>query len=93
MTDNIKKKVEPKVKYEAPKVEQYIYIGDTLGFDLIKDTVYVGGMPKAFKEKADIHPEIKALMVPIDKMVEAKKRLKEPGTIEFLANVAIKGVK
>lgn len=73
--------------------EQVIYIGDNIGLGVTHGSVYVGGVPNAILDLVEKYPEIEHLVVPIDKMIEAKKRLKEPGTKEYLANKAIKEVR
>lgn len=75
------------------KDEQVIYIGDNIGLGITKDAVYIGGVPQTIIERAEKYPEIAALVVPLDDLIAAKKRLKEPGTKEYLANKAIKEVR
>lgn len=67
------------IKKFKPK-DQVIYIGDNIGLGITNGSVYIGGVPRAILERAEKYPEIEHLVVPIDEMIEAKKRLKEPGS-------------
>lgn len=73
--------------------DQVIYIGDNIGLGITHGVVYIGGVPNAILERAEKYPEIEHLVVTIDEMIEAKKRVKEPGTKEYLANKAMKEVR
>ena len=82
-----------KDKKVEKKIDRIVYIGDSVGLDLIKDTVFIGGIPKRVLEKIKVIPELKYLLVPICEIVEKKKKLKEKDSLEFLANKKLKEVK
>lgn len=69
---------------------QYVYIGDDLGYEVRRDTVFIGGMPEVLQEKLGKYPEIRLLFVPMEELIEKKKRLYKEGTPEYLANKALK---
>lgn len=81
------------IKKDEEIKETIVYIGDNLGLDLIKDSVYIGGIPKYIQEKFIKYPELNNLFVPLSKLVDKKKKLKEVGSLEYISNMAIKEVR
>lgn len=69
--------------------ERLIYCGPNIGFKVVKDTVYIGGIPKILDEEIKKCKEIKNLFVPLESYVETKKKVLEEGTIESLSYKAV----
>lgn len=82
-----KKQVKP--KQTKPKKERLIYCGPNIGFKVITDTVYIGGIPESLDKEIKECKEIKNLFVPIESYVETKKKIQEEGTIESLSYKAV----
>lgn len=83
------KKQENKSVNEVIKNERLIYCGPNIGFKVVKDTVYIGGIPKILDEEIKECKEIKNLFVPLEFYIETKKKVLEEGTIESLSYKAI----
>lgn len=81
---------------EAPSApEQLIYIGPTIrknGIGLRTNQVFIGGLPAHLKDLYTEYPHIKALFVPVDKLQESLKQIKQAGTSLNTALLSLKGV-
>ncbi|WP_312908038.1 hypothetical protein [Tissierella praeacuta] len=80
---------EKKQVNEIKKKEKLIYCGPNIGFKVIKDTVYIGGIPKILDEEIKECKEIKNLFIPLESYVEIKRKILEEGTIENLSYKAV----
>lgn len=89
MEKDVKKSVKDKKGKSEVSPEPIIYIGDNLGLELRKDTVFIGGIPERFNKYFESVPEIKHLFVPLDKLVESKVKLQDSTSIECLSNQAV----
>ncbi|MGJ0848262.1 hypothetical protein ACR77J_16340 [Tissierella praeacuta] len=80
---------EKKQVNEIKKKEKFIYCGPNIGFKVIKDTVYIGGIPKILDEEIKECKEIKNLFIPLEFYIETKRKILEEGTIENLSYKAV----
>lgn len=74
------------------KDEQIVYIGDNFGTTLLKDTVFIGGIPDYIQEIIKEVPRMEDLFVPLNELVAAKVALETQGTIEHISNEAVKTI-
>lgn len=81
---------------EAPSgPEQLIYIGPTIrknGIGLRTNQVFIGGLPAHLKDLYTAYPHIKALFVPVDKLQDSLKQIKQAGSALNTALLSLKGV-
>lgn len=89
MENRVEKPVKNKKEKSEVSPESIIYIGDNLGLELRKDTVFIGGIPERFNKYFESVPEIKYLFVPLDKLIESKVKLQDSTSIECLSNQAV----
>lgn len=81
---------------ERKNPERLIYMGPNLpGGRLLSGQVFKGGYPPHLEQLFKETPEVKQLFFPVDKAMEALKKLKEPGSNEarLFFVVKNKGVK
>lgn len=64
------------VKQNEVVKEPMMYIGPTIKGVVVKNTIYNSGLPKALVEEGDKLPVIKSLIVPVSKVAEARKNLR-----------------
>ncbi|WP_338842048.1 hypothetical protein [Paenibacillus glucanolyticus] len=75
--------------------EQLIYIGPPIrknGVGLRTNQVFIGGHPAFLKALYTEYPHIKSLFVPVDKLQESLKQIKQTGTALNAALLSLKGV-
>lgn len=75
--------------------EQLIYIGPTIrknGIGLRTNQVFIGGHPAYLEPLYTEYPHIKALFVPVDKLQDSLKQIKQAGTSLNTALLSLKGV-
>lgn len=64
-----------------------IYIGPTIRYIAKEGNSYKGGYPPRFEEKMKSNPVIKDLVVPVSKLAQARKELRQTGSrLEALYN-------
>lgn len=61
---------------------QRMYIGPSIPGIVKNSTVFIGDLPKELTEKAEKMGSINNLVIPIDRITDAKKALSEPGSVE-----------
>ena len=61
---------------------QRMYIGPTIPGVVKNSTVFIGDLPKAITGLAEEVPSINNLVIPIDRITEAKKALSQQGSVE-----------
>lgn len=82
--EKIEKKKVDKVKMaekEEPK-GTYIYCGPTMKHVIKEGDTFTNGIPKAVSELVNENHLVKQLLVPIDRLIETKRKLKEEGSVE-----------
>lgn len=88
--------IEGEAKAEAPAApEQLIYIGPPIrknGIGLRTNQVFIGGHPAFLKMLYTEYPHIKSLFVPVDRLQESLKQIKQTGTALNAALLSLKGV-
>lgn len=75
--------------------EQLIYIGPPIrknGIGLRTNQVFIGGHPAYLEALYTEYPHIKSLFVPVDKLQESLKQIKQTGTALNAALLSLKGV-
>ena len=65
--------------------DRLMYIGPTIGGVAKSGAVFSGGLPKKLEKLAEEKPVIKSLIVPLSKIVQAKKAAGTEGTVEAVA--------
>lgn len=86
---------EKKTTAKAIEPEQLIYIGPAIrknGVGIRTNNVFIGGHPPYYKVLYDEYPLFKSLFVPVDKLQESLKQIKETGTVLNTALMSLKGV-
>lgn len=74
---------KPVVEPPKPPEQQMIYLGPTLsGGRLAQNAVYRGGVPTQYSYLFEIEPELGLLIVPVESLVETRKKIEELGTPE-----------
>lgn len=63
-------------------MSQRMYIGPSIPGIVKYGTVFIGDLPKELTEKAAEVGSINNLVIPIDRITDAKKALSEPGSVE-----------
>lgn len=63
-------------------MNQRMYIGPSIPGIVKHGTVFIGDLPKELTEKAAEMGSINNLVIPIDRITDAKKALSEPGSVE-----------
>lgn len=67
-----------------------VYCGPTVRGVAKQYTVYAGGIPAELEEFIQRHPEAAALVVPVEKFAQTRKRLETAGTAEAMVYRKIK---
>lgn len=62
----------------------YVYCGPSVKGVVRQYTVFSNGLPGAMEEYCRTHPEAKALLAPVEKFAEMRKRLETQGSREAL---------
>ena len=63
--------------------EQKIYLGPNIpSLGLLRNQVYLGGLPGQVRAAIAIFPEIEELIFPVSELTEALKRIQTKGTHE-----------
>ena len=76
---------------KAEKVSgKVVYCGPTVRGVAKQYTVYSGGMPRELEEFIQKHPEAAALVVPMDRFAQTRKRMETAGTAEAMLYRKIK---
>lgn len=57
-----------------------VYIGPTIGGVVTRNAIFNNGLPKSLKEKTTEIPVLKELIVPIDKLGDAKVNIVKEGS-------------
>jgi hypothetical protein len=81
------KAVEKSGTKERGKV---VYCGPTVRGVAKQYTVYAGGMPQELEEFIQKHPAAAALVVPVDRFAQTRKRMENAGTAEAILYRKIK---
>ncbi|PAD73909.1 hypothetical protein [Paenibacillus campinasensis] len=79
----------------GPTKQQVIYIGPTIrknGIGLRTNQVFIGGRPDYLKALFAEYPHMQTLFVPVDKLQESLKQIKQTGTALNVAILSMKGV-
>ncbi|OIB04825.1 hypothetical protein AK95_14505 [Paenibacillus sp. LC231] len=79
----------------AAAPEQLIYIGPPIrknGVGLRTNQVFIGGHPAYLEALYTEYPHIKSLFVPVNKLQESLKQIKQTGTALNAALLSLKGV-
>ena len=82
-------KKQNKTKKNEAKKEKLIYCGPNIGAKVIRNTVFIGGIPKSIDEELKECKAIRSLFVPIESYIETQKKIKEEGSIESLNYKAV----
>lgn len=89
MSERTKKQQEPEAKQQesgtgqTAKVTQkktVIYIGPSIKNVVSTGTLYNNGLPKILKEEMVKQPVIKKLIIPVEDLSEAQRKLATPGS-------------
>ena len=74
-----------------PKAEQTVYVGpNVLPLALRRFQVFRGGLPPYVERAIEKIPEVRSLIVPVDKLDEARAKTEKAGTNEFRLYQAVK---
>ena len=63
-------------------MRQKMYIGPSIPGVVKNSTVFIGDLPKRLTEVSQQVPSIQNLVVPIERITEAKKALSQKGSVE-----------
>lgn len=66
-------------------MKQVMYLGPTMPGVVQENAVFKDGLPKAVSEMADSDKNFSRLLVPVGKVMEAKKQLKMEGSVLLVA--------
>lgn len=78
-----KKKLEKvKIIEEKERKEAYIYCGPTIKHVIKEGDVFSNGLPEAVLKLTNENKLVKRLLIPINKLIETKQKLKEEGSVE-----------
>lgn len=61
---------------------QRMYIGPAIPGVVKNSTIFIGDLPERLTEIAKEIPSINNLVIPIDRITEAKRALSDPGSVE-----------
>lgn len=74
-----------------PEAEQTVYVGpNVLPLALRRFQVFRGGLPPYVERAIEKIPEVRSLIVPVDKLDEARAKTEKAGTNEFRLYQAVK---
>lgn len=85
-----KKSAKAVEKTGAKESGKVVYCGPTVRGVAKQYTVYAGGMPKELEEFIQKHPAAAALVVPVDRFAQTRKRMENAGTAEAILYRKIK---
>lgn len=66
-------------------MKQKIYIGPSIPGLVRENAVFKDGLPKAVSERKEKDKNFARLLIPVDKVMEAKKQLKTEGSVLFVS--------
>lgn len=75
---------------KADKTGPRVYCGPTVRGVAKQYTVYSGDIPEALKEFIAKHPAAKALLVPVERFAQTRKKMETAGTAEAILYHQIK---
>lgn len=81
---------KPRRTAAAKRSGAQVYCGPTVRGVAKQYTVYAGGIPAELEEFIQRHPEAAALVVPVEKFAQTRKRLETAGTAEAMVYRKIK---
>lgn len=81
---------KPRRAAAAKRSGAQVYCGPTVRGVAKQYTVYAGGIPAELEEFIQRHPEASALVVPVEKFAQTRKRLETAGTAEAMVYRKIK---
>ena len=67
------------------KAGPVVYCGPTVRGVAKQYTVFSGGIPEALEDFSERHPEVKALLVPVEQFAETRRKMETAGTAEASA--------
>jgi len=67
-----------------------VYCGPTVRGVAKQYTVFRGGIPEALEDFSERHPEVKALLVPVEQFAETRRKMETAGTAEAILYHKIK---
>ena len=67
-----------------------VYCGPTVHGVAKQYTVFHGGIPEALEDFSERHPEVKALLVPVEQFAETRRKMETAGTAEAILYHKIK---
>ncbi len=74
-----------------PEAEQTVYVGpNALPLALRRFQAFRGGLPPYVERAIEKIPEVRSLIVPVDKLDEARAKTEKAGTNEFRLYQAVK---
>lgn len=89
-TGTEKKSAKATEKAGAKEREKVVYCGPTVRGVAKQYTVYAGGMPQELEDFIKKHPEAAALVVPVERFAQTRKRMETAGTAEAILYRKIK---
>lgn len=89
-TGTEKKSAKETEKAGAKEHEKVVYCGPTVRGVAKQYTVYAGGMPQELEDFIKKHPEAAALVVPVERFAQTRKRMETAGTAEAILYRKIK---
>ena len=72
------------------KAGPVVYCGPTVRGVAKQYTVFSGGIPEALEDFSERHPEVKALLVPVEQFAETRRQMETAGTAEAILYHKIK---
>ena len=81
--------LNPATEREQTSVTQ-VYCGPTVRGVAKQYTVFHGGIPEALEDFSERHPEVKALLVPVEQFAETRRKMETAGTAEAILYHKIK---
>lgn len=76
--------MKAEARYSPEDSGSFVYCGPSVRGVARQYTVFSGGLPDMVKDFAAKHPIAKALIVPVDKFAEMRRKLETKGTAEAL---------
>lgn len=75
---------------EPAEAGSFVYCGPSIRGVARQFTVFNGGLPETVKDFTDKHPLVRALIVPVDRFAEMRRKLETKGTAEALIFAKLK---
>lgn len=85
----VSQKVEKVNKQETSKKEILIYCGPTIKGIVRQNDHFINGIPNKLKEYSNQHKSVERLIVPLKDIIDVKKNLTIPGTVENISYLSI----